>query len=128
MGAVSVTARAVADAAPELSLLQWRVLVVLADAPDGATVTDVAARIGSRLPATSRLLARLRTRGLIAARKDEHDGRVTHVALTTDGEALWRRVVERRRVDLRAALDSIGLAPDDEAVVDRLARAFEAFR
>ena len=67
MGAVGVTARAVAEAAPELSLLQWRVLVVLAGSPDGRTVSEVADRIGSRLPATSRLLGRLRRRGLVEA-------------------------------------------------------------
>ncbi len=127
VGSVSVTARAVADAAPELSLLQWRVLVVLAGQPDGATVTDVAERIGSRLPATSRLLGRMRGRALVTMRKDQPDARVTTVLLTTEGQALWERVAGRRREELDAALAAAHLEARDRAVLDRLAEAFAVF-
>lgn len=128
VGSVSVTARAVADAAPELSLLQWRVLVVLAGQPDGATVTEVAERIGSRLPATSRLLGRMRTRDLVTMRKDHPDARVTTVVLTPQGAALWERVAGRRRDDLAEATAAARLEADDRAVLDRLAAAFGVFQ
>ena len=127
MGAVGVTARAVAEAAPELSLLQWRVLVVLAGSPDGRTVSEVADRIGSRLPATSRLLGRLRRRGLVEAHKDQPDARLTTVTLAADGLALHGRVVQQRREDLGAALDGAGLQTADPAGLERLAAMFETF-
>lgn len=127
MGSVSVTARAVADAAPELSLLQWRVLVVLAGKPDGATVTEVAERIGSRLPATSRLLGRLRRRDLIAMHKVHPDARFTTVLLTPAGASLRARVAARRREDLAAAVEAARLDSGDCALLDRLAEAFAAF-
>ncbi len=127
VGSVSVTARAVADAAPELSLLQWRVLVVLAGQPDGATVTEVAERIGSRLPATSRLLGRLRRRDLVAMRKDHPDARVTTVLLTGEGQSLWERVAGRRREDLEVAIAAAQLEDADNAVLARLAEAFAVF-
>lgn len=128
IGSVGVTARAVADAAPELTLIQWRVLVVLAEDPGGATVSEVAERIGSRLPAASRLLGRMQRRGLVATRKDHPDARVTTVVLAPEGESLWRRVVERRRLDLDAVMGSARLTPDDGDLLGRLARALGAFQ
>ncbi len=127
VGSVSVTARAVAEAAPELSLLQWRVLVVLVGQSDGTTVTEVAERIGSRLPATSRLLGRMRARHLVTMRKDHPDGRVTTVLLTPEGEALWERVAGRRREELDAALAAARLEAGDHGVLSRLAEAFSVF-
>lgn len=127
IASVGVTARAVADAAPELSLLQWRVLVVLAGSPEGVTVTELAERLGSRLPATSRLLGRMRRRNLVEMRKDHADARITTVLLAADGEALWRRVVERRREDLETALSTAALTPEDGQALARLGQAFGAF-
>jgi DNA-binding MarR family transcriptional regulator len=127
MGSVSVTARAVADAAPDLSLLQWRVLVVLANASDGLPVSELAARIGSRVPATSRLLGRMKRRVLIESRKDQPDARITTARMTADGRALYAHVVERRRADLAAALDVAALKPSDGAVLARLADALGAY-
>lgn len=127
VGSVSVTARAVAEAAPELSFLQWRVLVVLAGQPEGVTVTEVAERIGSRLPAASRLLGRMRGRALVTMRKDQPDARVTTVLLTPEGRALWERVAGRRREELGAALAAARLEARDRAVLDWLAEAFAVF-
>lgn len=123
IASVGVTARAVAEAAPDLTLLQWRALVILADTTGGVTVSEVADRIGSRLPATSRLLSRMRARGLVETRKDRSDGRVTTVHLAPAGAELHDRVTGRRRLDLAAALSSAQLDRDGSAVVDRLADA-----
>lgn len=127
MGAVSVTARAVGDAAPELSLLQWRVLVVLAESPGGAAVSGLAARIGSRLPATSRLVGRMRRHGLVEAHKDRPDARVTTVTLAPGGRAIWERVTARRRADLLAMLETTAPTPNSQAGLERLARAMEPY-
>src|SRR3954465_12182888 len=69
LGSVGVTARAVGTVAPDLTLLQWRVIVVLAPAVNGLAVSELAGHLGSRLPAMSRLLGRLRSRGLIQTGK-----------------------------------------------------------
>ncbi len=124
-GSVGVTARVVADGAPELTLLQWRVLVVLAEAPDGETVSELASRIGSRLPATSRLIGRMRRRGLVETRKDHPDARITTVLLGAAGRELWQRVVAGRRTELAAVLDAASLTPDDQPGLERLALAME---
>jgi DNA-binding MarR family transcriptional regulator len=127
MGSVGVTARVVAEGAPELTLLQWRVLVVLADAPDGATVSELAGRIGSRLPATSRLVGRMRQRGLVETRKDHPDARVTTVLLGGGGRELWQRVVASRRAELVAVLAAAAFTQHDRPGLERLARAMEPY-
>jgi DNA-binding MarR family transcriptional regulator len=127
IGSVGVTAAAVSDAAPDLTLLQWRVVVVLAAAEDGMTVSELARRLGSRVPAMSRLLSRLRARGIVVARKDHPDGRVTTMLLGEPGRALWARVSARRRQDLVVALGDAALDGADVEVLNRLAAAFEAY-
>ncbi len=127
MGSVGVTARVIAEDAPELTLLQWRVLVVLAESSGGATVSALAGRIGSRMPAMSRLLGRMRRRGLIEMRKDQPDARVTTVLLTPDGLALRERVVASRRSELEAVLAAASLTPADRPSLERLAHALESF-
>ncbi len=127
MGSVSVTARVVAEGAPELTLLQWRVLVVLAGNPDGVTVSDLASRIGSRLSAMSRLLGRMRRRGLVETRKDHPDARITTVLLGAGGQELWQRVVASRRSELSALLAAASFTPSDRPGLERLANAMETF-
>ncbi len=127
IGSVGVTAAAVAEAAPDLTLLQWRVVVVLAAAEDGLPVSDLARRLRSRVPAMSRLLSRLRARGIVEARKDHPDGRVTTVVLGEAGRTLWARVSARRREDLVEALSGARLAAADARVLRTLAAAFEAY-
>ncbi len=127
MGSVGVTARVVAEGAPELTLLQWRVLVVLAGHPDGVTVSDLASQIGSRLSAMSRLLGRMRRRGLVETRKDHPDARITTVLLGPGGRELWERVVASRRSELVALLVAASFTPSDEPGLERLAHAMETF-
>jgi DNA-binding MarR family transcriptional regulator len=121
VGSVGVTARAVATEAPDLTLLQWRVIVVLAGAPDGMAVSELAAHLASRLPAMSRLLGRLRDRRLIDTRKDAADGRVSIARLAPDGLHLWDRVSGRRREDLQGVLDEAGLDAAEASVLERVA-------
>lgn len=124
VSSVAVTATAIAEAAPDLTLLQWRVIVVLADARDGVQVSELARLLGSKTPAMSRLLTRLRRRNLVAARKDQADRRITTIQLTAVGRALWQLVVERRRVDLEDVLRRADLDDSGEEVLARVASAF----
>ena len=58
---VALTSVAISGARPgfDLTFPQWRVLVVLGEATDGARIGTVARRVGVTLPATSRQLRRL---------------------------------------------------------------------
>lgn len=74
-----------------LDLREWRVLQILGEA-EGRTVNEVADRIAMDRGGTSRSLARLEDRGLVARRGDAADRRRALVTLTPEGRALQDRV------------------------------------
>jgi DNA-binding MarR family transcriptional regulator len=122
VASVAITARALAEVAPELTFLQWRVLV-LVDAPQGMGVGQVAAALEAKIAAVSRLIGRLRARGLIETRRGEGDARLVFVSLTAKGRKVRRRVVERRRAELRDAVSRARLPDNAIATIDWLADA-----
>ena len=124
VASVAVTARALAEVAPELTFLQWRVLV-LVDAPDGMGVGQLATALDAKIAAVSRLIGRLRVRGLVETRRGDSDARTVFVRLTAKGEDLRQRVVERRRLELRAAVGQAQLPRETVATIDWLAGALE---
>src|SRR6266568_1510563 len=97
LGSVAVTTRALATVGLDLTFAQWRVLVIVGESSDGATVTEIAARLGGEISPVSRLVSRIARRGLVNARKDERDRRVTRVAATDAGRRLRETVLARRR-------------------------------
>ncbi len=126
MGAVAITDRAIAAAGADLTFVQWRVLLVVGERDEGASVSEIASRIGAHASPASRLISRLKRRGIVATEKGELDGRVTTVRLTDVGAALRARVLEGRRRDLaRLPLGEATL--HDAAAIERLARAFGSF-
>ncbi|ODU04771.1 MAG: hypothetical protein ABS81_09135 [Pseudonocardia sp. SCN 72-86] len=58
--------------------------------PDGARLTDLAARLGTTHQAVGELVAGLQRRGLLDRRPDPTDGRARLVVLTEDGRNLVR--------------------------------------
>lgn len=128
VASVALTARVLGEVAPDLTFLQWRVLVVVDEGADGIAVGAIAAELGAKLAATSRLLHRLRTRGLLAMDKDPQDNRVSLVRLTPAGEALRTAVVDRRRSILAWGIQHGGLTLADLPSADRVVRALEAAR
>jgi len=127
VGSVAVTERAIAAAGADLSFVQWRVLLIVGEREDGATVGEIAARIGAHVSPASRLVSRLKRRGVVRTSKDDSDGRVTRVRLTESGLDLRSRVLEQRRRDLALVLAAASLTPTDAAAVAKVARAFESF-
>jgi len=123
---VALTTRALAEARPSLELTfpQWRVLVVLGGRPDGATVSDVAARIGVTAPATSRQLRRLERRGLVTVAPDERDRRASRARLTPEGTTARDAIVSYRR---RRIEESVAGVEVDSAAAAQLARVADAF-
>jgi DNA-binding MarR family transcriptional regulator len=102
---VGITAAALAESegGAELTLPQWRALVLL---EQGGTlrVTDLAGEMGTSLPSASRLIRRVERRGLVTTERDEADRRATLVRLTPRGEASISAVMDARRGRIAAAL------------------------
>ncbi len=128
VGLVAVTARAVGDAGADLTFAQWRVLFVVGEGEAGMTVGEVAARVGSKASPTSRLIGRLRRRGLLVGSKDDPDARVTRIRLAEPGMRLRSEILERRRVMLSSVLADAALSDADGRVIERLAAAFEPLK
>ena len=131
IGAVGLTTRALAEAAPgtDLTFPQWRALLILGEDADGARVGQVAARVGVTLPATSRLLRRLAARGMVTLVADEQDHRATRAQLTDAGAAVRASILRYRLDALRevaAAMDGQTARPFGTTVA-ALADALGAF-
>jgi len=128
IGSVAVTARALATVALELTFAQWRVLVIVGESATGATVTEIAGRLGAEISPVSRLVSRLARRGLVNTRKDDRDRRVTRVTATDGGRELRETVFKRRREFLADVLAAAGpIEPDAEAALDRIGIAFRRY-
>lgn len=123
-GAVGMTAVALsAAAAGELTLSQWRALVVIGRG-EATRVGVIGAAVGMSLPSASRLVRRLERRGLVSTERDEGDRRATLVRMTLAGRALRDDVIVRRRALMEEALATrsprlpTGLVPGLEVLGD----------
>ena len=127
-GSVAVTTRALLAVASDLTFGQWRALVIVGEHANGATVTEIAARLDAEISPVSRLVSRLVRRGLLASAKDARDRRVTRVSLTAPGHELRETVLERRRELLAEVLGEAGpIEPEAEATLDRIGIAFRRY-
>lgn len=75
----------------QLSLNEWRVMVVLASHP-GVAATEVADFTGLDKMSVSRAITSLSRHGRLRKRADPADARRTHLALSAAGQALFRRI------------------------------------
>lgn len=125
---VTAVALASSDASRDLTLVQWRALVVAA-LEDGIRVGELARRLGIAVPSASRLIRRLERRGYLVTVRDEQDRRATVVRATSAGAAVLAMVMERRRALLKEALESADLrnTSEVEATVRDLVRALARF-
>jgi len=115
---VAIAARSLADAGEEVTLTQYRALVVLASrGPQG--VAALAEALAVTPPTASRLCERLVRKGLVRRRTDRRDRRHVHIGLTPAGLRLIDAVTARRREEVTALLSGIG--PDvQRSVVNAL--------
>lgn len=127
VGSVAITERAIASAGTDLTFVQWRVLLIVGEQDGGVRVGEIAERIGAHASATSRLISRLRSRGVVMTQKDDQDGRGTRVRLTTVGRSLRHRVLEHRRQELATVAPKLELTPGEVATIGEVARVFEWF-
>ena len=103
---VAMAARSLADAGEEVTLTQYRSLVVLASrGPQG--VASLAQALAVTAPTASRLVERLVRKGLVRRRADRQDRRQVRIGLTEAGRDLVRLVTGRRREEIAVLLASI---------------------
>jgi DNA-binding MarR family transcriptional regulator len=126
---IGITALAIGqvDGATDLTLSQWRALVIASDS-DGIRVGELAARLGIAVPSASRLVRRVVDRGLVTATRDDRDRRATIVRQTTAGKRLTEAVMARRRALVASALSEVPRVASNDAasavgaIAERLAR------
>lgn len=127
----TITIRALADVHPEvraLSISQYRHFALVASAPDGLRVGELARRSSTRPQATGRIVQRLEARGLVwIERGAQADRRAAVVRMTGLGETTWAEIGERRRQLLAAALEGVALPSGAEAVLEAIACAIERY-
>jgi DNA-binding MarR family transcriptional regulator len=130
LAGVAITTRALEEATPALDLTfpQWRALLVVGEGPEGATVSDVAVRVGVTVPATSRQLRRLAGRGLVDIKRDERDHRAVRARLTTQGTRVRDDILRFRRERIAETAASLRVSRATLRDLARLAEAFEVHR
>jgi DNA-binding MarR family transcriptional regulator len=96
---VALAARSLADLDAEVTLPQYRALVVLA-ARGPQRAADIAAELGVSPSTATRMCDRLVRKGLIRRARITGDRRVVRLTLTAAGRSLVAEVTRRRRADL----------------------------
>jgi DNA-binding MarR family transcriptional regulator len=120
---VAIAARSLADAGEEVTLTQYRALVVLASR--GAQgVAALADAVAVTPPTASRLCDRLVRKGLVRRRTDRHDRRQVRVGLTEAGRRLIDTVTARRRKEIAALLAAV--SPEEQQSVATALRRLTA--
>jgi DNA-binding MarR family transcriptional regulator len=93
---VGLTTRALVGVDPDITLTQYRTLILLAsNGPQRAA--DIAAELGVRPSSATRLCDRLVIRGLTRRQPGEADRRIVWIMLTDAGKDLIRKAMDRRR-------------------------------
>jgi DNA-binding MarR family transcriptional regulator len=120
---VAVAARSIAVAGDDITVLQYRVLVVLASKGPARPV-DLAEALALSSSATTRLCDRLSRKGLIsrARESDATDRRTVRLGLTAKGSALLDEVTSRRRAEIARVIAAVPVRERS-----RLVAAFAAF-
>jgi DNA-binding MarR family transcriptional regulator len=117
---VAIAARSLGGVADEVTLTQYRTLVVLASrGPQGLAALAEAA--GVTPPTATRMCDRLVRKGLIVRRHERGDRRLVRLTLAKRGHDLVAAVTERRRAEIAQLVEAI---PSDQqpALVDSLQR------
>ena len=103
---VAIAARSLADVGDEVTLAQYRSLVVLASrGPQGVAALADAVSVTS--PTASRMCDRLVKKGLVTRRTDRRDRRQVRIALSPGGRRLVDAVTARRRLEIEELVASI---------------------
>lgn len=118
---LGIVIASIAAAPVEITVLQHRVLVLLA-AEGARTVGELAAELGVNASNATRHCDRLEKLGLASRRRSTTDARVVRVALTPAGHRLLETVSHRRRNEVLRVLERMPAREQVAAV-----QALEAF-
>lgn len=109
----------------ELNLSQWRVMAAIAEQP-GRTAAEVVTITPMDKGIVSRATKALLSAGLVVREASQGDGRISHLFLTDQGEALYQALVPQ--VEAVAIEAHAALSADDQnqfgRVLGRLATRF----
>jgi DNA-binding MarR family transcriptional regulator len=111
----------VGSARVEVTMVQFRTLVLLADEGD-RTVGEIGEELGVDASNATRHCDRLQKIGLLRRRRSTTDGRVVRVALTANGRRLVDEVKAQRRAEVLRVLERMPVRDQVGAV-----RALTAF-
>jgi DNA-binding MarR family transcriptional regulator len=103
---VAVAARSLADVADEVTLTQYRTLVVLASRGP-QNLARLAAAVGVTPATATRMCDRLVRKDLIRRSTERDDRRQLRVALTAKGRSLVDAVTGRRRQEIARIMNEI---------------------
>lgn len=118
---LGVAARSLGDVAEEVTLPQYRTLVILA-AGGPARIADLADALDVTASTASRMSDRLVRKGLVHRARGRLDRRIVRLALTSDGRDLVDQVTARRRSEIARILRDVPAA--ERQTVVRGLRAF----
>ncbi len=113
---VAVAARSLADVGEEVTLAQYRTLVVLAS-QGPQSLAGLADAVGVTPATATRMCDRLVKKKLVVRKTELEDRRQVRVAMTVRGRKLVRSVSERRRREIRNILADIPRAEQDSLVL-----------
>ena len=103
---VALAARSLADLDAEVTLPQFRALVVLASRGP-QRVVDISTELGVNPSTGTRMCDRLVRKKLIRRYRSNADRREVRLTLTAEGRRLVREVTDRRRVELVRLVDTM---------------------
>jgi DNA-binding MarR family transcriptional regulator len=118
---VAVAARSLSDVAEEVTLTQYRTLIVLASRGP-QNLVGLAEAVGVTPATATRMCDRLVKKKLIRRQAEKEDRRQVRLALTTKGLGLVTTVTDRRRVEIEAILRA--LDPFDQRTLVRALNKF----
>ena len=120
---VAVAARSLSDIAEEVTLTQYRTLIVLASRGP-QNLAGLAESVGVTPATATRMCDRLVKKELVARSEEQADRRHVHLTLTNKGLALVAAVTKRRRHEIQKILNAI--APEERVVLVQALSRFAA--
>jgi DNA-binding MarR family transcriptional regulator len=103
---VAVAARSLVDIGEDITLPQYRALVVLSTRGPQRAV-DVADQLGVTPPTASRMIERLVRKRLVRRARSQQDRRTVRVHLTDAGRQVVAQVTDRRRAEIERILEAL---------------------
>jgi DNA-binding MarR family transcriptional regulator len=120
---VAVAARSLSDIGEEVTLAQYRTLVVLA-ARGPQNLVGLAEAVGVTPATATRMCDRLVKKKLIVRQLDKDDRRQVRLALTKKGQTLVNSVTARRRREIETIL--LAIDPEEQTALVQALSQFSA--